>query len=301
MSISEPGGYRPCGIVAAMVTPFRADESLDEDRLESHVEFLLGAGIHGLVPIGGSGEFVSLDMAERRRVIELTVRAAGGRVPVIAGALAPSTREVLEVGTGAAAAGADALLVLPPYYLRPSLGGVVDHFARVASGTGLPVVAYNNPPRTGWAIGPAELAEIAAVPGVVGLKDCDRDVAMLAAKVRRVGGSIAVLGGDDDLVLPALLAGAAGAIMAAPNLSPRLCLELYAAYRRGDLATARALQDRLLPLVQARKIPNHPGPLKEMMAMVGRPVGPARRPLVPMSEAEREAAAAALAGAGDIG
>ena len=300
MSIPKGRGFRPSGIIAAVVTPFRVDESLDGDRLCSHVEFLLEAGIHGVVPIGGSGEYVSLSAEERRRVIALTVRAVGGRVPVIAGALAPSTREVLEVGCYAAEAGADALLVLPPYYIRPSLAGVIDHFERAAAETGLPVIAYNNPPRTGWAISPDALAEIAAVPGVVGLKDCDRDVAMIAAKVRRVGDAIAIMAGDDDLVLPALLVGARGAIMAAPNLSPRLCLDLYATYRRGDLEAARSLQDRLLPLVHARKIPNHPGPLKEMMAMAGRPVGPARRPLVPMTPAEREVAAAALAASSDL-
>jgi 4-hydroxy-tetrahydrodipicolinate synthase len=299
MSATESAGFRPSGIFAAVVTPFRADEALDEDRLGSHLEYLLEAGIHGVVPIGGSGEFVSLSMAERFRVIELTVRAVAGRVPVVVGALAPSTHEVLEVGACAARAGADALLVLPPYYIRPSLAGVVDHFARAAAETGLPVVAYNNPPRTGFAIGPAELAEIAAVPGVVAVKDCDRDVAAIAAKVQRVGRSIAILGGDDDLVLPALLAGADGAIMAAPNLSPRLCLDLYAAYRRGDLEASRALQDRLLPLINARKIPNHPGPLKEMMAMAGRSVGRARRPLVPMTASERATAAAALEAAGN--
>jgi 4-hydroxy-tetrahydrodipicolinate synthase len=300
VSISRPDSFRPSGIIAASVTPFRADESLDEDRLCSHLEYLVRAGIHGVVPIGGSGEYVSLSPEERRRVISLTVQAVGGRVPVIAGALAPSTREVLEVGCHAARAGAGALLVSPPYYIRPSLAGVVDHFARAAHETGLPVVVYNNPPRVGWAIGPSELAEIAAVPGVVAMKDCDRDVAMIAAKVRRVGDGIAILGGDDDLVLPALLAGARGAIMAAPNLCPRLCIDIYDAFRRGDLDAARALNDRLLPLVHARKIPNHPGPLKEMTAMVGRSVGLARRPLFPMTTAEREVAAAVLAASGEL-
>lgn len=120
MSTGRPDAFRPSGIIAASVTPFRADESLDEDRLCPHVEFLVAAGIHGLVPIGGSGEYVSLSPDERRRVISLTVQAAAGRVPVIAGALAPSTREILEVGCYAARAGADALLVSPPYYIRPA-------------------------------------------------------------------------------------------------------------------------------------------------------------------------------------
>lgn len=300
MSSIAGSAYRPSGVIAAMVTPFKADESLDLDRLGSHLEFLLEAGIHGVMPIGGCGEYVSLSGEERSRVIALTVEMVNGRVPVTAGALAPSTREVLEIGCYAARAGADALLVLPPYYIKPSLAGIVDHFARVAAETGLPVIAYNNPPRTGWAMSVEALDEIAAVPGVVGLKECDRDVAMVNAKVNRVGDRIAILGGDDDLIFPVLLSGAQGAIMATPNLAPRLCIDLYRACVRGDIATALAVQNRLLPLVLVRRIPNHPGPLKEMMAMVGRPVGPARRPLFPMTDQERKAVAAVLEASGDL-
>ena len=300
MSSIAGSAYRPSGVIAAMTTPFKADESLDEDRLGSHVEFLLEAGIHGLMPIGGSGEYVSLSPEERRRVVTLTVGCVNGRVPVTVGALAPSTREVLDIGCYAAKAGANALLVLPPYYIKPSLAGIVDHFARIAAETGLPVIAYNNPPRTGWGMSAEALEEIAAVPGVVGLKECDRDLAMVNDKINRVGDKIAILGGDDDLVYPVLLSGAHGAIMATVNLAPRLCIDLYRACMRGDVAGALAIQNRLLPLVLVRRIPNHPGPLKEMMAMVGRSVGPARRPLFPMTDQERKAVAAVLEASGAL-
>jgi 4-hydroxy-tetrahydrodipicolinate synthase len=220
---------------------------------------------------------------------------------VTAGALAPSTREVIEMGCFAATVGASALLVLPPYYIRPSLRGIVDHFARVAETTGLPVIAYNNPPRTAYGLDPEAIAEIAAIPGVVAVKDCDRDLANIALKIERTGERLAMLGGDDDLVYWVLLSGAAGAIMASANVAPRLCVELYEACTRADIPSALALNRKLLRLVHVRQGPDHPGPLKELMAMAGRPVGPARRPLQSMTSQQRANATALLAELGPIG
>ena len=293
-------GFRPAGIHAAIVTPFHTDESLDEDRLASHIEFMLDSGVSGIVPIGGCGEYVNLSTSERQRVVQLTVSIINGRVPVIAGALAPSTREVIEMGCFAASAGASALLVLPPYYIRPSLPGIVDHFTRVAETTGLPVIAYNNPPRTAYGLGPEAIAQIAAIPGVVAVKDCDRDLANIALKIERAGERLALLGGDDDLVYWVLLSGAAGAIMASTNLVPRLCVDLYEACARTDIPSALALNRKLLQLVHVRQGPDHPGPLKELMALAGRPVGPARRPLQSMTPQQRSNAIALLTELGPI-
>jgi 4-hydroxy-tetrahydrodipicolinate synthase len=206
----------------------------------------------------------------------------------------------VEMGCFAAAAGANALLVLPPYYIRPSLAGVVDHFRRVTQVTGLPVIAYNNPPRTAYGLGVNEITEIAAIPGVVAIKDCDRDLASIATKIDRVDERIAMLGGDDDLVYWVLLSGASGAIMATANLAPRLCVGLYDACLRGEVKTALGLSKKLLALVQVRHGPDHPGPLKELMAMAGHPVGPARRPLLGMTENQRKAAATLLADIGEV-
>jgi 4-hydroxy-tetrahydrodipicolinate synthase len=273
------------------VTPFHDDESLDEGRLESHLQFLVESGVHGLMVIGGSGEFVNLTPAERQRVVTITMRTVGNKVPVIVGALAPSTREVLEVGLHAQHEGATGLLVLPPYYIKPSMDGVLRHFEKVAQETGLNIIAYNNPGRTGWAVTVEQLQSIADVPGVVGLKECDRDVASISLKIAAVGERIAVLSGDDDLGFATLLSGSPGAIWASPNLTPRLCVDLYDACRAGDVATALALHNRLIQLVSAWFIPNHPGPLKEAMALIGRPVGPARLPLARMTSTQRDALA----------
>jgi 4-hydroxy-tetrahydrodipicolinate synthase len=271
----------------ASVTPFRDDESLDLDRLATHLEDLVAAGVNGIVVLGGSGEYVSLSATERDSVIDCAVHIVAKRIPVVVGALGPSTREALDVAAQARRGGADAMLVLPPYYIRPSSAGVVEHFARVAEASGLPIIVYNNPPRAGWAIEMELLECLAGVPGVVGMKDCDRDVALIAAKIARVGDRISILSGDDDLGFATLLSGAPGAIWATANLAPRLCRNLFDRCAAGDLEGARPLAERLRRLVHVRRIPNHPGPLKEMMAMAGRSVGPARRPLLPMNEAER--------------
>jgi 4-hydroxy-tetrahydrodipicolinate synthase len=279
--------FRPRGMYVASVTPFRDDESLDLDRLATHLEDLVAARVDGIVVLGGSGEYVSLSAAERESVIGCAVHIVGKRIPVVVGALGPSTREALDVAGQARRAGADAMLVLPPYYIRASAAGVVEHFARVVETSGLPVIVYNNPPRAGWAIEMELLDCLASVPGVVGLKDCDRDVALIAGKIARVGDRISILSGDDDLGFATLLSGAPGAIWATANLAPRLCRDLFDRSVAGDLEGARPLAERLRQLVHVRRIPNHPGPLKEMMAMVGRSVGPARRPLLPMTDAER--------------
>jgi 4-hydroxy-tetrahydrodipicolinate synthase len=280
--------YRPTGVIVAAVTPFHPDESVNIPGLQSHVNFLASSGMHAIMVAAGSGEYVNLSLNEKKQVIDATVEAVSGRVPIIVGALSPSTREAVEVGCYAAKSGATALLVLPPYYIKPSLDGVVDHFGAIARETGLPVIAYNNPGRIGWNIDVPMLQAIASVPGVVGLKDCDRDLASISAKIQHVGSTLNILSGDDDLCFASLLSGAVGATMASPNAAPKLCLDLYRACTENNIDEALRLHNRLRPFVHSWLIPNHPGPLKETMAMLGRPIGPARRPLQPMTAVQRQ-------------
>ena len=268
---------------------------MDEGRLRTHLDYLLAAGMDGVLVIGGSGEYVNLAPEERERVIALSVDHVAGRVPVIVGALGPSTREAIEIGCIAARAGAAAVLAPPPYYIKPTLDGTVTHYQDLVSATGLPVIAYNNPGRTRVSLGLTELEAIAKVEGVVGLKESDRDVSSIAMKIIHLGSRLAILGGDDDLGFATLLSGAPGAIWSTPNLAPRLCRDLFDACRRWDLRTALRSYERLMKLIWVRRsIPNHPGPLKECMAMVGRPAGRARAPLSPMTSAERALVSKAL-------
>ena len=292
--------FRPRGVYAACITAFRDDESLYLDRLGRHIDWMLDAGVNGVMVIGGCGEYANLTPEERNTLVTAAVEIVGGRVPVVVGALAPSTREVLEIGVHAASAGADALLVLPPYYIKPSFDGVLQHFEAAAKETNLDLIVYNNPGRTGWPLSADHLVQLADIPGVVAVKECDRDMAVIQTKMAKLGSRTAMLSGDDDLGFYTILAGADGAIWASVNLCPKLCVDLYNACVAQDIPTALAIHRRILEVFNAWMLPNHPGPLKQAMAQVGRSVGPARRPLALMSEAELGRLTAALDANGPI-
>ena len=271
--------YTPHGIFTAIVTPFTSDDTFDEVTFRKLIEFQIGAGISGLLVIGGSGEFVSLTPAERQQIVEVAIDQAASRIPILVGALAPGTRDVQETVRHAAKAGADAVLVLPPYYIKASADGVFEHFARVADTASIPIVAYNNTGRTGTTLDVSMLERLARIPSIVALKECERDLAVVSAKIKAVGDRIAILSGDDDLGFPTFLLGSPGGIFMSANLIPAFHRRLFEAAVAGRIASARKAHFALLPLIEALYTANHPGPLKDAMALVGHPVGPARAPL----------------------
>ena len=271
--------YTPRGIYTAIVTPMTAADEFDEAAFRKLIDAQVAAGIHGLLVIGGSGEFVSLTPTERQHIVEVAVAQTAGRIPVLVGALAPGTREVQETVRMAEKAGADAVLVLPAYYIRASANGVVEHYARVADATALPIVAYNNTGRTGITLDVPILERLAGIPSIVALKECERDLAVVSAKIGAVGARIAILSGDDDLGFPTFLLGSPGGIFMSANLIPAFHRQLFEACVSGRIDSARAAHFALLPLIEALYTANHPGPLKDAMAFVGHPVGTARAPL----------------------
>jgi 4-hydroxy-tetrahydrodipicolinate synthase len=271
--------FTPRGIYTAIVTPFTGADEFDEAAFRRLIDFQIASGAAGLLAIGGSGEFVSLTPAERQRVVEVAVDQVARRVPVIVGSLAPGSREVQDTARHAEKAGADAVLVLPPYYIKPSADGICAHFARVADTTSLPIVAYNNTGRTGITLDVGILERLARIPSIVALKECERDLAIIAAKISAVGERIAIMSGDDDLGFPTFLLGSPGGIFMSANLVPAFHRKLFDATMRGDLVTARKAHFALLPLIEALYTANHPGPLKDAMALVGYPIGVARAPL----------------------
>jgi 4-hydroxy-tetrahydrodipicolinate synthase len=271
--------YTPKGIYTAIVTPMTADDEFDETAFRELIDFQIEAGISGLLVIGGSGEFVSLTPAERQRVVEVAVDQTARRIPILAGALAPGTREVQETARHAAKAGADAVLVLPSYYIKASADGVVEHFARVADTTSLPIVAYNNTGRTGITLDVPILEQLARIPSIVSLKECERDLAIISSKIKAVGEKIAILSGDDDLGFPTFVLGSPGGIFMSANLIPAFHRQLFLACVGGRIDAARKAHFALLPLIEALYTANHPGPLKDAMALIGHPVGRARAPL----------------------
>ncbi len=294
-------GFRLQGALTAIVTPFAADGRVDLGALERLAEWQVERGIHGLVPCGTTGEGATLTDEEQSEVIATVVRAAAGRVPVIAGCGSNDTRRTLAAARRAAEAGADGLLVVTPYYNKPNRSGMIAHFAAVASATALPVVVYNVPGRTGQNLGVELTLELARIPGVVGVKEASGDPGQVAAILAARPPGFAVLSGDDALALPLVALGAEGLIAVVSNEAPAETAALIDAARRGELERARLLHYRLLPLMQANFAESNPVPVKTALALLGRCREDVRPPLGPPAAATRERVRAALVAAGILG
>ena len=278
--------HRFSGIITSQVTPFTKGGELDESRLRQLIDRQLAAGVHGFLMVGNCGEFTCLSDEERTRVVAVSAEQVAGRVPIIGGVFHSHTAQAVALARDYREAGASASLLLPPYFIKPSIEGVVEYFRTVASESGLPVVVYNNPARTGQDLVPAIMRKLYDIPGVVALKDCTRDLAHLAQKVEEAPDDFSILYGDDDMMFGALMFGAVGGILAAANLVPEMLVELYREATSGDPRKANHIQNRLLPMIRSWYTINHPAPMKEAMAMIGWAVGPARKPLQPMKPEE---------------
>jgi len=284
----------PRGIITALLTPFHPDVSLDIQTLRTRIAWQLDQGIHGLLVGGVSGEYVNLSSEERRQVVQATVDAVAGRVPVIAGILEPNTRQAVGAAKDFEALGVQALLLLTPFHNLPTPAGTITHFRTVHDATSLPILLYNNPGRTGIDMDLALQEELAALPRVVGVKECRREMAIVSEQIRRARPAFAVLSGEDDLALATFVLGGAGAILTGGNILPGLFLDIFHLVQRGEVAKAVELHHQMMPLILAIYTRNHPYPLKEAMALAGMPVGPARPPLAPMDQGQREKVRAAL-------
>lgn len=286
--------WTPYGIITALLTPFYPDGDLDRPTLRTRIAWQIDQGVHGLLVGGVSGEYVNLSPDERRQVVQASVDAVGGRVPVIAGILEPNTRQAVAAAREFEALGVQALLVLTPYHNLPTPAGIVGHFRAVHDATTLPILLYNNPGRTGIDLDLALQEELTALPRIVGVKECRRDMAVVSEQIRRARPGFAVLSGDDDLALVTFVLGGAGAILTGGNILPGLFLDIYQLVQRGEVAKAVEIHHRMMPLILAIYTKNHPYPLKEALALAGMPVGPARPPLAPMDEVQRAQVRAAL-------
>jgi 4-hydroxy-tetrahydrodipicolinate synthase len=286
------------GSIPALVTPFR-DEAFDEEAFRELVEWQIGEGSHGLVPVGTTGESATLTAAEHRGVVSACVDQARKRVPVIAGCGSNSTAQAIELMRAAEEAGADAALVVLPYYNRPSQEGIFRHFEALGEASSLPVVVYNVPGRTVTDILPETLGRVAKLPNVVGIKDASGDLSRVTAHRALCGKDFAQLSGNDDMSLGFLAMGGAGTISVTANVAPGLFARFHDAYLSGDHASALDIQDRLFPLHKALFSDASPGPVKYALSRV-RPGFPAglRLPMTPPSESSRRAVDAALHHAG---
>jgi 4-hydroxy-tetrahydrodipicolinate synthase len=275
------------GVLTALVTPFR-DDAVDERALIELVERQIAAGVDGLVPCGSTGESATLSHAEHRRVVEVVVAAARGRVQVIAGTGSNSTREAIELTRHAKEAGADGALLISPYYNKPTQAGIVAHYAAIARETGLPLLVYNIPGRTASNILPETLAQLADIEQVVGVKEASGDVAQISRAIAATPDGFSVLSGDDALTLPILALGGDGVISTTSNVAPSEMVELVRAFRAGDLARARDVHYRLLPLFGALFAETNPIPVKAALALAGLIRDEIRLPLTALTEPSRE-------------
>lgn len=274
------------GVLPALVTPFR-DGHLDEGALRALIERAIEGGVDGLVPCGTTGESVTLSDAEHARVVAVTVEAARGRVPVIAGAGTVSTHHTIELAEAARAAGADGLLLVCPYYNRPTQAGLEAHFRAVCAAVPLPAVLYNIPGRTGVDLSVEALERLADVPSIVAVKEATGNVLRAQQILARTGDRFAVLSGDDALTLPILAVGGAGVISVTANLLPRETCEVTRLFARGRLEEARAAHLALLSVHEAMFLESNPGPVKSALADRGLLAPEVRLPLVWPSEATR--------------
>jgi len=283
------------GSIVALVTPFDTKGRIDERRLADLVEWHVAEGTNGIVPCGTTGESATLTAEEHERVVEVTVAAAAGRIPVIAGTGSNATAEALEFTRHAKAAGADGALLITPYYNKPTQEGLYQHFAEIARAVDIPQVLYNVPGRTCVNMLPETVERLCALENIVAIKEATGSVQVTGEIVRRCGERIAVLSGDDFANLGLLAMGAVGAISVTANVAPAALAATFDAWDRGDLKEARRRHYATLPLHTAMFVETNPIPVKAALAMMGR-IGPTLRlPLTELSAANRKALKALLA------
>ena len=287
------------GSIVALITPFR-DGAFDESAYRALIDWQIEEGTEALVPCGTTGESPTLDHAEHKRVVEVCIEAADGRVPVIAGTGSNSTAEAIELTGHAKRAGAAAALVVTPYYNKPTQEGLFRHYQAIAESVDLPIIIYNIPPRSVIDMSVETMARLAKLPNIVGVKDATADLTRPIRTRLAVGKEFCQLSGEDGTAVPFLAAGGHGCISVTANVAPALCAEMQGAWGRRDHATVMTLQDRLMPLHGALFCESNPGPVKYAASLLGRSSAETRLPLAPLSEASKEMVRRAMAAVGLI-
>ena len=286
------------GSFVALITPMRADGALDEAAMRDLVDWQVREGTNGLVPAGTTGESPTLDHDEHRRVVELTVEIAAGRVPVMAGTGSNSTAEAVHLTRHAKECGADAALVVTPYYNRPTQDGLYRHFCAIADAVELPIYIYNIPGRSAVDMSVDTMARLARHPHIAGVKDATANLSRPLHQRLACGADFIQFSGEDHTALAFLAAGGHGCISVTGNIAPRMCSDMHRAWADGDLRGAMALQDRLAPLHDAMFAETSPAPVKYAASLLGRTSDHCRLPLAPLTDATRAQVRAAMTGAG---
>ena len=285
------------GSNTALITPFKGDK-VDFDAFEKFVEWQIREGSHGLVPVGTTGESPTLSHEEHMKVVEVCIEVAKKRVPVIAGAGSNSTKEAIDLAKHAKKVGADAALVVCPYYNRPTQEGLYLHFKAVAEASGIPIIIYNVPGRTITDVSVDTLERLLKIKNIVGIKDATANMNRASRQRHQLGKSFIMLSGEDATALGFNAHGGMGCISVTSNVAPKLCAEFQEKSLAGDFAGALALQDRLLPLHDALFVETNPGPVKYAAHRLGLCDDGCRLPLSPVTDATKKTVDAALKFAG---
>lgn len=269
------------GVITALATPFK-NGLLDEEALRRHVQFQIKEGVQGVVPCGTTGESPTLSHEEHKRVVSIVMEEAKGKVLVLAGAGSNSTLEAIELGSHAKKVGADGILVVSPYYNKPTQEGLFLHYQAIAKAVDLPIILYNIPGRCGVNVLPETIARMAQeIPAVVGIKEATGDLNQMIRTIELCGPDFLVTSGDDGLALPLWAVGGLGVISVASNLIPSCLVKCWKAWEGGDLAEARQLFYKMLPLLKALFLETNPVPLKAALGLAGKMEDEMRLPMCP--------------------
>lgn len=274
------------GSFTALVTPFDGGK-FDETAFRKLVDFQIAAGTHGLVPTGTTGESATLSHEEHNRVVEVCIQQTAGRVPVIAGAGSNSTAEAIKMSRHAQQAGASAVLIVAPYYNKPTQEGLFQHFKAINDAVDIPIIVYNIPPRSVVDITVETMQRLGALKNVVGVKDATSNIARISQQRAAMGPDFLLLSGEDATALAVMAHGGHGCIGVTANVAPALCAEFQRACLSGDFARALQIQDRLMPLHDALFCETSPAPVKHALERLGLCSANVRLPLVPLTEAGR--------------
>ena len=285
------------GSMVALITPFKGG-ALDEAAFKSLVDWQIGEGTDGLIPVGTTGESPTLNHDEHKRVVEWCVETAAGRVPVIAGTGSNSTAEAVELTKHAKRAGADAALVVTPYYNKPTQEGLYRHYSAIADSAQLPILIYNIPGRSIVDMSVETMARLAKNANIVGCKDATQDLTRPQQTRLAIGDDFCQMSGEDGTVLPYLAAGGHGCISVTANIAPRLCAQLHDAWAAGDIAACLALQLTLMPLHMAMFCETSPGPVKYAASLLGRCSAETRLPICEIADTSKARVKGAMTAAG---
>ncbi len=276
------------GAFTAQITPFTEEGEIDEEGYRRNIRSQIEGGIDGLLPVGTTGECATLSHEEHERVVEIAVDEASGEVPVMAGTGSNNTKEALKLTKHAAEVGADAAMLVGPYYNKPTQRGLYEHYKKLAEEVDIPQVIYNIPSRTGKNIEAETIIKLSQIDNIIGIKEASGDLKQVMDIAKKSSDDFNIMSGDDRLALPILSLGGTGVVSVASNLVPGKISKLVSSYLDGDVKTSRELHYELLPLFKALFLETNPGPVKAAMEILGNPSGTPRPPLVEAGEDTKE-------------